>query len=599
MQSHPSLITLARHWRTTTVLVCLTALLLLALCVGLADAQAADPAPEEGPPQTAKVDVEPIVSLFELVLQSDAKTARRCLTILTEKVQTRELTQAQLDALRPRLEPALRDILSRGNDHPLYLEAALLSASWKDPAGLAAAREVFASSSQQQQRRLQALNALIAAGDDSVAQTIGGVLADAKSNPADFRGAALSALGRLDNPAVAEVVLGIYGDLEEAMRPRAIELLTQRSGWSRALLNAIGEGKVPASALNKNQVARLLASTDSDLVELVTARWGTLRTERNPEREQMIASMRRLVREGTGDPHRGKVAFHKVCGQCHKIYGEGQEVGPDITSNGRASLDQLLSNVFDPNLVIGAAYQSYTLVTADGRVLNGLLVEDSPQRVVLKMQGGKVETIARDDVDLLRASPLSLMPEDVEKQLTETELADLLAFLVLDRLPDDPSARLLPGTRQVQPRQSENPDEFGDIVGWVAPGFSISASGEGGVALLAQHMGRPEVVRTHPISREAPCVLTRSVEVPAEGSTYLLLEVAHHEQGDWRLIVRADGESLYSGMISKETTVDGWAKVRIDLTPLAGKTVKLELLNQANDWFYEFGYWGRVEMVSE
>ena len=451
--SHPLLEIVAKIHRTAQTM----ALLFPAAIVCFAAALAGDPAPEESAPQTAKVDVEPIVGLFELVLKSDAETARRCLTILTEKVQTRELTPEQLDALRPRLEPALRDILARGSDDPLYLEAALLAASWKDPAGLAAARKVFASSSQQQQRRLQALDALIAAGDDSVARTIGSVLADAESNAADFRGAALSALGRLDHPAVAKVVLGTYGDLEDALRPRAIELLTQRSAWSRALLEAIGEGTVPASALNNNQVARLLASPDPEIVKLVTTRWGTLRTDRNPEREKMIDQMRRLVREGTGDPHRGKAAFQKVCGQCHKIYGEGHEVGPDITSNGRASLEQLLSNVFDPNLVIGAAYQSYTLVTADGRVLNGLLAEDSPQRVVLKMQGGKIETIARDDVDLLRASPLSLMPEDVEKQLTEQELADLLAFLILDRPPDDPAARRLPATNESEPPATEPP----------------------------------------------------------------------------------------------------------------------------------------------
>ena len=67
--------------------------------------------------------------------------------------------------------------------------------------------------------------------------------------------------------------------------------------------------------------------------------------------------------------------FKKVCAQCHKIYGEGQDVGPDITSNGRASFDQLLSNVFDPSLVIGAGYQARIVTTTGGRVLTGLLAE--------------------------------------------------------------------------------------------------------------------------------------------------------------------------------------------------------------------------------
>ena len=119
--------------------------------------------------------------------------------------------------------------------------------------------------------------------------------------------------------------------------------------------------------------------------------------------------------------------------------------GPDITLNGRSNFDQLLSNVFDPSLVIGAGYQAVSVTTVKGRSLTGLLVEDTPQRVVLKVQGGKLETIARAEVDDLTVSKVSLMPEGIEKQLKPQELADLFAFLVLDKPPSDPNARKIPG----------------------------------------------------------------------------------------------------------------------------------------------------------
>src|SRR5690606_36077723 len=147
-------------------------------------------------------------------------------------------------------------------------------------------------------------------------------------------------------------------------------------------------------------------------------------TDRDPAREEMIAEMRKLIRSTPGDPHRGQELYKKLCGQCHKLHGEGEEVGPDITVNGRGSFEQLLSNVFDPNLVIGASYQSRTVTTTDGRVLTGLLVEDNDQRVVLKQQGGKLETIARADVEEIVVSPLSLMPEGIEKQYSKQEIAD-------------------------------------------------------------------------------------------------------------------------------------------------------------------------------
>jgi putative heme-binding domain-containing protein len=195
-----------------------------------------------------------------------------------------------------------------------------------------------------------------------------------------------------------------------------------------------------------NQIKKLLASGDPEIERKINEIWGAIRTERNEQREVVVKEMRSFLEQSPGDPHRGSLVFAKVCGQCHKIYGEGHEVGPDITGNGRGSFEQLLSNVFDPSLVIGEAYQARTVITFDGRVLSGLPAEDSEQRIVLNMQGGKTETIAREDVDQMKISKLSLMPEGLESQLKPHEIADLFAFLTLDGPPKDPKARYIPGT---------------------------------------------------------------------------------------------------------------------------------------------------------
>jgi putative heme-binding domain-containing protein len=221
-------------------------------------------------------------------------------------------------------------------------------------------------------------------------------------------------------------------------------LLTQRKSWAKPLFAAIGEGRIATNVLNVNQVQRLVAFNDSELTAAVNKHWGTIRTTRDPAREQLVAEMRKLIRTTGADPHRGVEVFNRVCGQCHKIHGQGQDVGPDITSNGRASFEQLLSNVFDPSLVIGASYQARTVQAADGRIITGLLVEDSQERVVLKVQGGKLETVARADIDAMKVSELSLMPEGLEKQLQPQEIADLFALLSLDKHPSDPSARPIP-----------------------------------------------------------------------------------------------------------------------------------------------------------
>ena len=99
-------------------------------------------------------------------------------------------------------------------------------------------------------------------------------------------------------------------------------------------------------------------SNDREAIWAVEKAWGTVRRERSPEREQVVTEMGAYLRRHPGDPAAGARVFTRVCAQCHTIYGAGASVGPDLTANGRASFEQLLSNVFDPSLVIGPGYQA-------------------------------------------------------------------------------------------------------------------------------------------------------------------------------------------------------------------------------------------------
>ena len=368
------------------------------------------------------------------------------LEILAERFQGGAMPEAQRSKLVEILPPVLAKILSGDPDAPLFIDAALVATAWKDPSAMKVVGQILTSPETNPERRLQALNALIGSGDPSVLGVVGPTLADRKAGSASFRGQLLASLGRIDSPEVAGAVLASYPRLEPELQPKAVALLTQRVAWTRSLLAAVERKAIPSSILSVNQIRQLSTSKDRELAERVKAIWGTVREGRSPAREQAIESIRAKLKDAHGDPLAGAVVFRNVCGQCHKIYGEGQEVGPDITLNGRGSYEQLLSNVLDPSLVIGPGYQATTVATNDGRVLTGLLVEDSPERVVLKLQGGKLETVARKDVEESKLSPLSLMPEGLEAQITPKELADLFAYITLDKPPADPSARPLPGT---------------------------------------------------------------------------------------------------------------------------------------------------------
>ena len=296
-----------------------------------------------------------------------------------------------------RLKPWARNVLDGPADGPFYVDALALAGVFGDDAALKLAREAFSSAKLSEDRRLSLLGVLVASDDESILDPVEAVFVEPARTSTDFRAQVLGRLAGLDTPKVAEIVLRNYAAMEPDLKPKALELLTQRPAWGRMLLKAVVAKSISRDALNLTQVRKLRASKDTEVVKSVREIWGTIRDGRNPERERVINGLRQAVRSAHGDARAGAVVFKNLCGQCHKIYGEGQEVGPELTSNGRASFEQLLSNLLDPSLVIGEAYQATLVSTTDGRVLTGLRVEDTPERIAApKIQGGKLEVVPRD-----------------------------------------------------------------------------------------------------------------------------------------------------------------------------------------------------------
>ncbi|QDU25228.1 Membrane bound L-sorbosone dehydrogenase [Anatilimnocola aggregata] len=392
------------------------------------------------------VRTEVLAAMLKTVMmkKSDQTAATALLQTLSQRIQSRELEGKKLDSVKAVLSDRVDEIIQTPGS-PLYMDAILVAGTWKNEKAISELLEFATKVKADEVRREQAINVLAAAQEPRLLDIAGTILRQPDLNSLKIRSAMMAALGKLESPEVAHETIKRYDVLGEELQPRAIELLTQRASWGKTLLGAVAEKKIAATAINVNQAQKLMSLGDKELSELVTKHWGVVRTGRDPARVKIIEEMRAHLNKTPGDPTRGLAVFNKVCGQCHKMHGNGQEVGPDITVNGRSNFEQLLSNVFDPSLVIGASYQARTVLTADGRVLTGLLAEDNEQRVVLKVQGGKLETIARGDIEEMKISELSLMPEQLEKQLKPEEIADLFSLLALDKPPSDPNAKLIPG----------------------------------------------------------------------------------------------------------------------------------------------------------
>lgn len=384
--------------------------------------------------------------LKRLVDEKNADAIREALDAIVERVREKSFSEKASESLRGELWSVL------GGAEGMTEEDRLVFAYWHDPVAIELAGEFFLGQENAEPLRLKGLEALVFAAKtvDVLSATRKVLTVPELNGSVAFRGEILDALGTVESGDVAGVVLGAYPEMEGNLKPRAIELLTQRGVWSLELMKRIDAKEISPSALNVNQIRRLLSSKDEAISGRAKTHWRAVREGRNSGREQVIARVRGLLQETPGNPVAGALVFKNLCAQCHKIYGEGQEVGPEITANGRGSYEQLLSNVFDPNLVIGSAFQGTMVATNDGRVLTGLLVEKSAERVVLRLQGGKLEMIPASQVEEVKLSPLSLMPEDLEKQLKPQELADLFAFITLDKPPGDRRGKPIPGAEEIK-----------------------------------------------------------------------------------------------------------------------------------------------------
>ncbi len=141
--------------------------------------------------------------------------------------------------------------------------------------------------------------------------------------------------------------------------------------------------------------------------------------------------------------------------------------------------------------------------------------------------------------------------------------------------------------------------ELARAVAEVAPGWKIQFCGSDmDPGLRVQFCGKTNVLATHPLDRNTGCVLSRSVKIPAGKRTLLRVVVGHDPQGDFDLVIRANGQVLLRKPVSKDTAVDHWMTVEQDLGAFAGKSVLLELVNQPSGWSYEAAYWAEIAVVS-
>ena len=301
-----------------------------------------------------------------------------------------------------------------------------LNVLFGDGLALEAVRQVALDDQALTEQRRVALRALIAANEPHLRADCEKLLF--------VRGVAMEAiqgLTKFDDPAVAKKILSRYAQLYPHERPQAIQALVSRPKFAQELLKAIAEGKVAKADLGSLAARQIRAFNDAALNAQLIAVWGETR-ETPADKLKLIAELKARHTPDSlaqADVAKGHALFVGVCGQCHKLFGEGGALGPDLTGSGRRNLDYLLQNIVDPNAVVDAAYYLNTLTLKDGRVLSGIVGPQTERTLTLRSVGQET-TLDRADIVQRDTQPISLMPEALLQAFSPEQQRDLLAYLM-------------------------------------------------------------------------------------------------------------------------------------------------------------------------
>ena len=263
-------------------------------------------------------------------------------------------------------------------------------------------------------------------------------------NDRDLGADAIRGLAALDDPGTPGLLLRRFRSLRPDARAEAIVALSSRPAWARALLAAVADAAVDRAEVPAFQIRQMQGFPDDEIRRRVAELWPELRTIPAAKRER-IAQLRTRLDARTlaaADLPSGRKLFVQICANCHTLFGTGGKIGPDLTGAQRSDLGYLLENVIDPAATVAADYRMSTLALADGRLLNGIVGDHGGTGPTLTLQTATERLVVnRGDVEEVRASEFSLMPEGQLDVLGANQVRDLIAYLMTPRqvpLPEEP-----------------------------------------------------------------------------------------------------------------------------------------------------------------
>lgn len=238
----------------------------------------------------------------------------------------------------------------------------------------------------------------------------------------------MDVLSRYNDDRIFEILLRMYASHDSKSRTRIRRILFARKPSTKQFLAEIDKGTYNSGDVTLGELNRIASHSDKSINELIVKHWGQINKSNTQQKITEIRRVRFNLRIA-GDLKRGKELFENHCATCHQLFGEGKKLGPDLTTANRKDLNYLLESIINPNAFVRKEFVSSVVITSDGRVLTGIIVNESSTQIVLADNKNEQSIIRCEDIEELHNASTSLMPEDVLKPLKDQELRDLFSYL--------------------------------------------------------------------------------------------------------------------------------------------------------------------------
>lgn len=246
------------------------------------------------------------------------------------------------------------------------------------------------------------------------------------TTPPELQLAAVDTLGSFSDIEIARLLIERLPDFSPKVVERTRELLLNRGEWTIELLVAVTDGRLPANSLSSAELQRLSGHPDKSIRERAEGMMASVRTT---PRDEVIEQYRPALSR-VGNSEHGGVIFKQHCSVCHQLNGVGHAVGPNLATITNRGAESLLVNLLDPNREVNPAWRDYIAVTTAGTTHNGVIISESSTSVTLRRAEAKEDSLLRTDIDMIRDTGRSLMPEGLEKQIDVQGMADLITWLM-------------------------------------------------------------------------------------------------------------------------------------------------------------------------